>query len=75
MHTRSQSKSQSQKLQIYTVDIDFDEASRAWKSNKKSIGNGQYQYVCEYISKTGKKCKKQPFQGCSHCNMHYKYLQ
>ena len=29
---------------VYEVDIDFDEASEAWRSNKTSIGNGQYKY-------------------------------
>ena len=30
---------------IYAVNIDFDEASAAWKKNKKSTGNGCYTYV------------------------------
>jgi len=30
---------------MYSVNIDFDEASAAWKKNKKSIGNGCYTYV------------------------------
>jgi hypothetical protein len=29
---------------LYDVDIDFDEASIAWRANKKSIGNGQFKY-------------------------------
>jgi hypothetical protein len=29
---------------LYDVDIDFVEASEAWRSNKISIGNGQYKY-------------------------------
>ena len=29
---------------LYDVDIDFDEASEAWRANKISIGNGQYKY-------------------------------
>jgi hypothetical protein len=32
-------------LQLYEVDIDFDDASEAWRANKKSIGNGQYKYI------------------------------
>lgn len=28
----------------YVVDIDFDEASREWRKNKRSIGNGCYRY-------------------------------
>ena len=34
------------KLTLLKVDIDFDEASRLWKSNKKSTGNGWYKYIC-----------------------------
>jgi len=33
------------------VDINFDEASTAWKLNKKSIGNGCYKYVCVKVKK------------------------
>ena len=32
-------------VQLYEVDIDFDDASKAWRANKKSIGNGQYKYI------------------------------
>lgn len=28
-----------------SVEIDFDEASRAWRQNKKDIGNGSFVYV------------------------------
>ena len=40
MNTRSQPK-----LQLYEVNIDFDEASEAWRANKKYIGNGTYKYI------------------------------
>jgi hypothetical protein len=30
----------------YEVNIDFDEASKAWMRNKKKTGNGCYQYFC-----------------------------
>jgi hypothetical protein len=26
------------------VDIDFDEASRAWRQNKRPLGNGMFSY-------------------------------
>ena len=29
------------------VQFDFDESSRAWRSNKRSIGNGCYTYLVE----------------------------
>jgi len=31
--------------QMYDVDIDFDEASRAWLKNKTPVGNGCYIYT------------------------------
>ena len=56
----------------YAVDIDFDEASRAWKSNKKSIGNGSYKYMCAGVFKNGKKCNRTVVDqvGCEFCKMH-----
>jgi len=29
---------------LYEVDIDFDLASAAWRSNKRSMGDGSFQY-------------------------------
>ena len=40
MLTRSQTKRPE-----YEVNIDFDEASEAWRANKKYIGNGSYKYI------------------------------
>jgi len=31
----------------YEVNINFDEASKAWMENKKSIGGGCYKYICK----------------------------
>jgi hypothetical protein len=39
MLTRSQTK----KVQ-FAVNIDFDEASRAWRENKKVLKNGCFEY-------------------------------
>ena len=54
MQTRSQSCNLPYESQIVTrsrrnlaeleVNIDFDDASRCWKKNKVSIGNGCYRY-------------------------------
>jgi hypothetical protein len=54
------------------VDIDFDEASNAWKSNKKSTGNGCYKYICIKITKTGKQCKNDSLRNCDYCRFHNK---
>jgi hypothetical protein len=54
----------------YDVNIDFEEASAAWKANKKSIGGGCYKYICEHRNKNNKKCKRNPIPGCSFCSQH-----
>ena len=69
MNTRSQVKrmvqshlfdfaNEIQKTPLYEVNIDFDEASEAWKSNKKYMGNGTYKYVCCGHYKNGKSCNR-----------------
>ena len=53
MLTRSQTrqleqvftKPQTRSMTRLSVNIDFDEASKAWMSNKRSVGNGQYKYT------------------------------
>ena len=52
------------------VEVDFDESSKAWKANKKSIGNGYYKYICVKITKTGKQCKNDSLRGCEYCRFH-----
>lgn len=32
------------KQQQYSINIDFDESSKAWRLNKNKIGNGCFQY-------------------------------
>ena len=55
--------------QLYEVNIDFDEASRAWMANKKSIGNGHYKYICT-IEKNGSICGKSCYKELTHCWIH-----
>ena len=43
--------------------IDFDEASREWRKNKKRLPNGQFVYMCNYIHSNGKRCRK-PTMAC-----------
>jgi hypothetical protein len=38
--------------------IDFDLASREWRKNKVSLGNGYFGYRCNYTHSNGKKCNK-----------------
>ena len=59
MKTRSQTKYEISAL--YEVKIDFDEASEAWKANKKYIGNGTYKYVCAKRGKNNNCCVSKCF--------------
>jgi hypothetical protein len=61
---------QSEFRQLYDVKIDFDEASDAWKSNKKSIGNGSYKYVCAKLCKNNKFCAMKCLPGEDYCKTH-----
>lgn len=61
MITRSISKYLSKKI-VYQVDIDFDEASSAWKENKRSIGNGEYEYICVKKMRNTRKCIESSYQ-------------
>ena len=66
MNTRSKTR----ELQtIYTVDIDFDEASEAWRANKKKLSNGCYAYTCCKQLKNGSMCRQIPRDG-DYCSRH-----
>jgi hypothetical protein len=73
MQTRSQTRSQTsdKPLRETEVYINFDEASAAWKANKKSIGNGSYKYIC-CVDTNGKKCGIKCLMGEMYCRIHYK---
>ena len=75
MNTRSQTKKmniekENKKTDLYTVEINFDEASEAWRANKKCIGNGHYKYICLQKTKTGNHCKRESLKFCDYCKMH-----
>lgn len=72
MKTRSQTKYENQSL--YEVNIDFDEASEAWKANKKYIGNGTYKYICCKKIKGNKPCHSKCLSGEHYCKTHLKNL-
>jgi hypothetical protein len=71
MQTRSQTKYICAKP-LYEVNIDFDEASAAWKANKKSIGNGSYKYICVKPNKNGANCGRKCITGTDYCFVHNK---
>jgi len=73
MKTRSQTKIESKPL--YEVNIDFDGASEAWKSNKLSIGNGSYKYICKKKGINGNMCIKKCLLGEEYCCVHLKMFK
>lgn len=52
------------------VNIDFDEASRAWYMNKKPMPNSMCKYICMGKTKTGEPCKRNPIQWQNYCCVH-----
>ena len=55
---------------LYNNIIDFEGASRAWRENKISIGNGSFKYRCVAKTKSGSLCKKTPKKHCKFCHIH-----
>lgn len=62
MLTRSKKQ---QQLQENEFVFDFDEASAAWRANKKSVGNGMYVYKCM-------ECSRKVGFGENFCKTHLK---
>ena len=63
--------------QQFEVDIDFDEASRAWKANKSRQHFAHYSYQCQSATLAGNKCSRKAdtsnifadgFYCKQHCN-------
>jgi hypothetical protein len=52
------------------LNLDFDDASKCWKLNKKYIGNGCYKYICTKLTKSGKQCKNESLRNCEFCRFH-----
>jgi hypothetical protein len=70
MKTRSQL---TNKINQLKVDIDFDDAIKEWRTNKKSIGNGSYKYICP-VTKNDIKCGKSCYKELVYCWQHRKYI-
>ncbi len=63
MKTRNQTRKQM--MQQFEVNIDFDDAIKAWRKNKKSMGNGSYKYICEKET-----CDKRLYKLSEYCWIH-----
>lgn len=77
MKTRSQNKKESEQTNnndvgTYAVEIDFDGAREAWRANKKELPNCCYEYICGYITMSGKKCCRKPTKENIRCVIHKK---
>jgi hypothetical protein len=72
MKTISQTKYENSAQ--YEVNINFDEASEAWKSNKRSICNGSYKYVCAKVGKNNNHCISKCLPGQNYCMTHLKMI-
>lgn len=70
MQTRSQTRRIEESR--YTVEIDFDGASEAWKANKISKGNGTYGYRCSSTKKDGTPCCQMVSGRSDYCKRHSK---
>lgn len=56
-----------------TIKIDFDEASKEWRKNKRYLGNGCFEYKCYHISKgSSRYCKNKVIRE-GLCKYHIKY--
>ncbi len=49
-----------------SVEIDFDEASREWRANKKKNKDGSFSYICGVTRSNGKVCTKVNCKNVQH---------
>ena len=57
---------------MFSISIDFDEASKAWRQNKIHKGNGYFVYRCCYVHQNGSICKKPSLSQIVHsCKQHF----
>ena len=47
-------------------NIDFNDASKCWRENKKYKGNGYFEYICSYIHTNGKRCKNNIYSNITY---------
>jgi len=63
-------KKNNTKKEEYSVEIDFDGASRAWLANKQKLSDATYKYICLGKTKTGDICKRKPIGHTDYCACH-----
>jgi len=73
MKTRSQTKQHSKPItqsKYFEDTYDFDEASSAWRANKRSNGNGSFRYICAGSTRTGRPCQRTARFNSEFCVTH-----
>lgn len=66
---------EKERAPLYDVHIDFDEASLAWRANKRCFGNGCYVYVCAVRGKNNNRCVSRCLPGEDYCKNHLNLIQ
>ena len=56
---------------MYNINIDFEESSKVWRSNKINLGNGYFQYCCQQLTKKNEKCKNKIYKD-NFCHLHFR---
>ena len=73
MNTKT--KIQLTNKQNLEINIDFDDASKEWHKNKKSIGNSQYKYICSIVTTNKSQiCNKVCYKNTETCWIHRNFL-
>lgn len=55
---------------MFKVEINFDEASKAWRQNKVHVSNGMFKYCCGVSKLNGGTCKTLCKGEWSNCEFH-----
>lgn len=55
---------------MFSVNIDFNEASALWMENKRKNKNGMYNYICSKICKNKNKCNRKVWLQTECCKIH-----
>ena len=77
MNTKIKSQGRSKltnQMNQLEVNIDFDDASKEWHKNKKSIGNSQYKYICTVLRNKNQICNKVCYKNSETCWIHRNFL-
>lgn len=49
----------------------FDDATAAWRENKRVCKNGYFRYICQYTFQRGHKCGRDVYKDNDLCRQHW----